>query len=114
MRLIRPLSRDAVPKTRLAASHWQIATEEEFTHLWFKELQEIPPTRSSEIHLASGLLLPVWKHLPGATSKVYRLQTDDGERIVGRLIRRRADSPRGIQSRRGCQPFAERRPRDAC
>lgn len=34
----------------------------------------------------TGLLLPVWKHLPQGTSKVYRLQTDDGERIVGRLI----------------------------
>ena len=45
----------------------------------------------------TGLLLPVWKHLPRAASKVYRLQTDRtgpgtgqdrirGERIVGRLI----------------------------
>ena len=39
VRLIRPLSRDAVSKTRLAASHWQIATEDEFTALWLKELQ---------------------------------------------------------------------------
>ena len=30
VRLIRPLSRDAVPKARLAASHWQVAAEEEF------------------------------------------------------------------------------------
>ena len=76
VRLIRPLSRDAVAKTRLAASHWQIATEAEFTALWLKELAEIPPTRSSEFHLVTGLLLPVWKHLPRAASKVYRLQTD--------------------------------------
>ena len=34
----------------------------------------------------TGLLLPVWKHLPRAASKVYRLQTDEGERIVGRLL----------------------------
>jgi hypothetical protein len=40
----------------------------------------------------TGLLLPVWKHLPRATSKVYRLQTDEGERIVGRLIQT-ADVP---------------------
>ena len=33
VRLIRPLSRDPVSKTRLAASHWQIATEDEFTAL---------------------------------------------------------------------------------
>jgi hypothetical protein len=86
IRLIRPLSRDAVPKARIAGSHWQTATEEEFRYLWLKELQDIPPTRSSELYLVSGLLLPVWKHLPRAASKVYRLQTDDGERIVGRLI----------------------------
>jgi hypothetical protein len=86
VRLIRPLSRDAVSKTRLAQSHWQRASEEEFTAAWLKELAEIPPTRSSEIHLVTGLLLPVWKHLPRAASKVYRLQTDDGERIVGRLL----------------------------
>ena len=92
VRLIRPLSRDAVSKMRLAASHWQIATEDEFTALWLKELAEIPPTRSSEFHLVTGLLLPVWKHLPRAASKVYRLQTDDGERIVGRLIQT-ADVP---------------------
>jgi hypothetical protein len=92
VRLIRPLSRDAVAKTRLAASHWQIASEAAFTALWLKELAEIPPTRSSEFHLVTGLLLPVWKHLPRAASKVYRLQTDDGERIVGRLIQT-ADVP---------------------
>jgi hypothetical protein len=36
--------------------------------------------------------LPVWKHLPRAASKVYRLQTDGSERIVGRLIQT-ADVP---------------------
>jgi predicted RNA methylase len=87
VRLIRPLSRDAVSKARLAQSHWRPAGEDEFTSLWSKELSECPPTRSSEIHLVTGLLLPVWKHLPREGSKVYRLQTDDGERIVGRLIR---------------------------
>ena len=86
LRLIRPLSRDAVSKARLAASHWQVAAEAEFVGAWLKELAEIPPTRSSEIHLVTGLLLPVWKHLPRAASKVYRLQTDEGERIVGRLL----------------------------
>lgn len=86
VRLIRTLSRDAVSKARFAASHWHIATEAEFTVLWLMELAEIPPLRSSEFHLVTGLLLPVWKHLPRTAGKVYRLQTDDGERIVGRLI----------------------------
>jgi len=68
VRLIRPLSRDPVTKTRLEASHWRIASEDEFTALWLKELAEIPPTKSSEFHLVTGLLLPVWKHLPRAVA----------------------------------------------
>ncbi|MGO9473576.1 MAG: strawberry notch-like NTP hydrolase domain-containing protein, partial [Rhodomicrobium sp.] len=71
VRLIRPLSRDAVSKTKLASSHWQAAAKEEFSVSWLRELGEIPPTRASEIYLVSGLLLPVWKHLPRAASKVY-------------------------------------------
>ena len=85
VRLVRPMSRDTVSKTRLAGSHWQMRPRR-FHRAWLEELAEIPPTRSSKIYLVTGLLLPVWKHLPRAASKVYRLQTDDGERIVGRLI----------------------------
>ena len=121
VRLIRPLSRDAVSKTRLAASHWQIATEAEFTALWLKELAEIPPTKSSEFHLVTGLLLPVWKHLPRAASKVYRLQTDRAcpgtgqgpypgrtHRRPPHPDRRRAGSSHRLQSRRRGHALAER------
>ena len=50
--------------------------EADFVALWLKEIAEIPPTRSSDFHLVTGLLLPVWKHLPRTAGKVYRLQTD--------------------------------------
>ena len=36
--------------------------------------------------MVSGLLLPIWKLLPQDFCRVYRLQTDEGERIVGRLV----------------------------
>ena len=41
----------------------------------------------------TGLLLPIWKRIPDETCKVYRLQTDDGERVIGRVI-----SPAAISS----------------
>ena len=50
------------------------------------ELAEIPEFSDSTFHIVTGLLLPVWKAIPDETCKVYRLQTDDGERVIGRLI----------------------------
>jgi hypothetical protein len=36
--------------------------------------------------MVAGLLLPIWKQLPDESTRVYRLQTDDGERIIGRRV----------------------------
>ncbi|WP_445329421.1 hypothetical protein [Xanthobacter versatilis] len=46
----------------------------------------MPEYADSTIHVVSGLLLPIWKRLPNESTRVYRLQTDDGERIVGRRV----------------------------
>jgi len=31
-------------------------------------------------------LLPIWRRLPDDSCRVYRLQADDGERVIGRLV----------------------------
>ncbi len=36
--------------------------------------------------MVTGLLLPIWRLLPQDYCRVYRLQSDDGERIVGRVV----------------------------
>ena len=33
-----------------------------------------------------AVLLPIWKTLPQDETRVYRLQTDDGQRIIGRRV----------------------------
>jgi len=37
--------------------------------------------------VVAGLLLPIWKRLPNESTRIYRLQTDAGERIFGRIRR---------------------------
>jgi hypothetical protein len=46
-------------------------------------------------------LLPIWKRLPNESTRVYRLQTDEGERIVGRKVSPAwaANAPRPAQPR---------------
>ena len=53
---------------------------------WNAEVAEVPEFTDSTLHVVSGLLLPVWKRLPQDETRVYRLQTDDGERIIGRRV----------------------------
>ena len=50
------------------------------------ELAEVPEFCDSQLHVVTGLLLPIWKRLPDESMRVYRLQTDEGERIIGRLV----------------------------
>ena len=57
-----------------------------FTVAWKAELAEVPEFTDSILHMVTGLLLPIWKQLPQDETRVYRLQTDDGQRIIGRRV----------------------------
>jgi hypothetical protein len=46
----------------------------------------VPEFSDSTLHIVAGLLLPIWKQLPQDETRVYRLQTDDGQRIIGRRV----------------------------
>ena len=85
-RLIRPMSRETLSVERFEHSHWRKATREEFTELWEAECAQVPEFSESSFHIITGLLLPIWDRLPSADMRVYRFETDDGERVIGRLI----------------------------
>ena len=53
---------------------------------WTAELAEVPEFSEATLHIVAGLLLPIWKQLPQDGTRVYRLQTDDGQRIIGRRV----------------------------
>ena len=67
-------------------THWQEADRDTFARAWAAEVAEVPEFTDSEIHIVAGLLLPIWKRLPNELTRVYRLQTDAGERIIGRKV----------------------------
>ncbi|MGY2909181.1 strawberry notch-like NTP hydrolase domain-containing protein [Bradyrhizobium sp. URHC0002] len=86
VRLIRPMDQHSVPLKMMAQSHWVEADRERFSAAWLTELAEVPEFSESTIHVVAGLLLPIWKRLPNESTRVYRLQTDAGERVIGRKV----------------------------
>ncbi len=86
VRLIRPMEHHHAAFKSMADSHWDETDRQTFALAWTRELDDVPQFTESTLHIVSGLLLPVWKRLPNESTRVYRLQTDDGERIIGRRV----------------------------
>jgi C-terminal domain on Strawberry notch homologue len=92
-RLIRPMTRETISVERFGHSYWRAATREKFAPLWEAECTQVPEFSESAFHIITGLLLPIWDRLPSADMRGYRFETDDGERVIGRLIAPEAVAP---------------------
>lgn len=86
VKLVRPMESHNVPSKTMGESHWIETDREQFSAAWTAELADVPEFTESTIHVVAGLLLPIWKRLPNESTRVYRLQTDAGERIIGRKV----------------------------
>ncbi|OJU68562.1 MAG: hypothetical protein BGO05_08850 [Rhizobiales bacterium 63-7] len=86
VRLIRPMEAMNIPVRAMGETHWIEAGRAAFTTAWKAELAQVPEFTDSILHMVTGLLLPIWKRLPQDSARVYRLQTDEGERIIGRRV----------------------------
>jgi hypothetical protein len=86
VRLVRPMERIAISVAKMAQTHWQETDRAAFAEAWQAEVATVPDFTDSELHVVTGLLLPIWKQLPDESVRVYRLQTDTGERVIGRLV----------------------------
>src|SRR5208282_2225140 len=82
----RPMARETITCEQFEHSHWRKATAEEFAPVWEAECARVPEFSESAFHIITGLLLPIWDRLPADNMRVYRFETDDGERVIGRLV----------------------------
>ncbi|BBC71634.1 methylase [Altererythrobacter sp. B11] len=86
-RLLRPLKSANWTLDALGESLWEETGVAEFTKRWRIEEEEAAASPVTErVHLATGLLLPVWKRLPGDHVRVTRLVAEDGQSIIGREV----------------------------
>ncbi|RWG08824.1 MAG: methylase, partial [Mesorhizobium sp.] len=86
VRLLRPTDELRFGLDALAETHWQPADRRLFRELWQAEVAAVPEFTTGTFHIVTGLLLPIWRRLPDHDCRVYRIQTDAGERIIGRHI----------------------------
>jgi hypothetical protein len=86
VRLIRPMDRMIYPADSLGETAWEPVDSGDFGVAWERELGELPAFTESHLYMVTGLLLPIWRRLPKTGCRVYRLQTDDGRRIIGRQV----------------------------
>jgi hypothetical protein len=84
--LVRPQNQMRVPVDKLESSNWKEVSTQSFITAWSKEVDNLPKFITDYIHLVTGILLPIWKILPRKNSRVFRLQTSDGEKILGRVV----------------------------
>ncbi|RWJ31985.1 strawberry notch family protein [Mesorhizobium sp.] len=86
VRLIRPMESQNMPLKAMGETRWIEADREAFAAAWAAEIAQVPEFSDSVLHMVTGLLLPIWRRLPNESTRVYRLQTDEGERIIGRRV----------------------------
>jgi len=85
--LIRPTKHEYLPRERMAETHWKPAGDRAFAQAWTAEIREAESSpRRETIHLAAGLLLPVWDSLPDDHLQVIRIAAEDGTTLLGREI----------------------------
>ncbi|WP_242053844.1 hypothetical protein [Nostoc sp. FACHB-888] len=84
--LVRPQKETRIPVKDLESSTWKTVCVDAFAAAWSKEVDALPKFTTDYLHLVTGILLPIWKILPQQNSRVFRLQTSDGQKILGRVV----------------------------
>jgi phospholipid N-methyltransferase len=84
--LVRPQKETRIPVKDLESSTWKAVCVDAFIAAWSKEVDALPKFTTDYLHLVTGILLPIWKILPQHNSRVFRLQTSDGQKILGRVV----------------------------
>ncbi|MGF7155985.1 strawberry notch-like NTP hydrolase domain-containing protein [Novosphingobium gossypii] len=85
--LTRPTRTQYKILEELAQSAWEPIDRDAFCTLWEAEAAEAGAQRVKEtVHLAAGLLLPIWSSLPRDYLSVRRVVDTDGNSWLGRIV----------------------------
>lgn len=78
-------SMQTIDEADFPSTKWEKLPLKEAKTAWNKAIEEGPKTTTARRHLVTGALLPIWKRLR-SHPRIMRLQTSEGEKMIGRLI----------------------------
>jgi hypothetical protein len=84
--VITPFGRRQRRRAEVMADRYTIMSPQHAEGIWNAELAQDPGDEDTVFYVAAGTLLPLWDRLPRANAVVYQMMTDDGERILGRVM----------------------------
>lgn len=84
-RLTGQTKREYLPQ-RAFVGKWNKLEGADAKKLWNEEIANLPEFRKENLHLISGVVLPVWDKLPTENVRIYRVLTDKGEMLIGRVV----------------------------
>jgi hypothetical protein len=88
VRIIQPEDDRRQSLLSFADSAWRTIDKEQWRLAWDQKVMAADPWVVKDLHLVTGLMLPIWKLLPNANGqmRVRRLCAPDGRRWLGRVI----------------------------
>jgi len=86
IRLVRPLEQQTYSLMDFERTKWQDCSEATFDEGWAREVADAPEYKTSTFHMICGTLLPIWDKVPNGTMRIYRLQTEDNQRLLGLIL----------------------------
>ena len=85
--IVRPTGTTRMHTKRFLSSQWQPIEKKEWVKKWDIEALNAPTTTTERTFIISGVLLPVWGIMQGGNSTVFQVQLDNGERLLGKVVR---------------------------
>ena len=85
-RIIRPTGGGFMEESQFVRSNWEDVDIATFRNLWDRQVADLPDMEVSELHLLTGLILPIWKSIPGQNTRIYRVQPETGPALLGRAL----------------------------
>lgn len=85
-RVVRPTGNSWIEEIKFERSGWEPLPVSDFAAQWDAEIAQMPRLDARQVYLLTGLILPIWRNIPGSSMRIFRATTQDGTSLLGRAL----------------------------